>query len=270
MIDHRKAHGRHHTRAKCAPLVLGALLVGVPSLWAAELSVSDVAVRPGHTSTVVVSGSIHGESTFGLTVLVELVPRSGSVGRVMFTPQKATRFALAEVYVTEESRFERASLIAFDPEVSHGDIDRLGDAWPEMGSFTAFDTVRSGDLSLNGFVDDNGTFLSDATRFSGPLASLPVVAASDAEGVWDVRLSTRAGDSRWEGVATTLVAGTITVTPGACAADAECDDGESQTSDRCLAGICRNDVIGRKFEAHGAEGAGRGARRDSSVQQVDE
>jgi hypothetical protein len=62
-------------------------------------------------------------------------------------------------------------------------------------------------------VDDDGSWMCGASvDFSGPLASFPVVAGPDADGVWDVWLSTYVGDSRWECVdSTTLINGTITV-----------------------------------------------------------
>lgn len=262
----------NRTRPHIGGRILGAMalmlctwLWSVPPLRAAELSVRDLAVRPGHSAVVVVSGAIRGEKTFGLTVLVELVPRAGSAGWVMFTPQTSTAVVPGQVYVTRESALASASLVVIEPESTRGDIEQLGDTWPERGSFTAFDTGRSGNVVLNGFVDDNGTFLSESTRYWGTLAALPVMVADNADGVWDVFLSTSVGDSGWEGVPTILIAGTITVARDACAVDLDCDDGLVGTDDVCSAGVCEHRRAERKGDAAGRLGSGDRAGRFSTT-----
>jgi hypothetical protein len=176
----------------------------------ASLAVQSLNIPPGATTGLNVSGTLNGESTFGVTILVQIVPRGGTTGTVTFTPA---------------------------PPV---DIVQAGDAWPGAGTFTAFDTNQSGSSMLNGSVDDNGTFVPASTTFSDYLTTFPVVASPDASGTWDVRLSTSVGDSSWEDVLTGLIEGTITVTPGACVDDVECDDGNLCTDDICAAGLCQN------------------------------
>ncbi|UCC32509.1 MAG: hypothetical protein JSU86_09540 [Phycisphaerales bacterium] len=187
-------------------VVMAAMLV-VANAEGAELSVGNVAVIPGDTQSVVVSGAIAGESTFGLTITLEIVPRSGNVGTVTFTAA---------------------------PPV---DILQLGDPWPGQGMFSTFDTDLAGSLLLNGSVDDNGTYVPGPVVFSGPLTAFPIVASEDATGVWDVTLSTSGYDSSWGGLITTLVPGTITVPPE-CSGDEECDDGDPCTEDACVENEC--------------------------------
>lgn len=177
---------------------------------AVSLLVNPVAVQPGGASTVVVRGTINGLSTFGVTVLAELVPRAGATGTVEFTPS---------------------------PPV---DVVQLGDPWPGAGTFSAFDTDGTGSATLNGTVDDNGSFVPGPVTFSGPLSRFPIQASAGADGVWDVLLSTSAGSSGWEGVATALLDGAVTVTPSACTAHAQCDDANVCTDDACVSGICEN------------------------------
>ena len=57
------------------------LVVATSGVEAAELSVDDLAMPPAGTATVVVSGSIAGESTFGVNILLESVPRAGNTKR---------------------------------------------------------------------------------------------------------------------------------------------------------------------------------------------
>jgi hypothetical protein len=161
---------------------VGALLCGA-TLEAAELSVGNVAMPSNSTATVVVSGNIAAESTFGVNIQVEILSRVGSTGTVTFTAAPPT------------------------------DITQLGDPWPGVGTFSTYDTDMTGSPALNGSVDDNGTFVPGPVTFSGALAGFPVRASAGAGGVWDVVLSTSGGDSAWEGLVTTLVAGTITVSP---------------------------------------------------------
>ena len=154
-------------------------------LGAATLSVFDVSLLAGRASEVLVSGEIVDRLTFGLTIVVGLVPRAGNTGTVSFT------------------------------EAPPSDIIEVGDPWPFVGTFTPFDTDQSGAVTLNGMVDDNGTFLPASVTFSGPLAAFPVIASEDAQGVWDIVLSVPGSNSSWEGLATTLRAGNLRiVAPG--------------------------------------------------------
>jgi len=152
---------------------------GVP-----ELAVNDVVMSPGASAELVVSGDISGESTFGVTILVEIMPRAGARGAVTFTPA---------------------------PPI---DISQVGDPWPGVATFTPLDTDLSASLALNGSVDDNGIFIPEPVTFSGSLSGFPLQASSDAQGVWDVLLATSADDSSWEGLVTTLKPGTIAVANG--------------------------------------------------------
>ena len=77
--------------------------------------------------------------------------------------------------------------------------------------FIIYDTTITGSGLLNGSWDDNGTGLPGPVTCSGDLSGFPVRASSDADGIWDVVLSTALGSSAWEGIATTLVEGTVTV-----------------------------------------------------------
>jgi hypothetical protein len=157
------------------------LFVPVVGLRAAELAVGDVSIPPGTTANVLVSGSIANESTFGVTIMLEIIPRAGARGVVRFTPSPPN------------------------------DIVQLGDSWPEAGTFTPYDTDYTFSETLNGSADDNGTFIPAPVSFAGTLSSFPISANADAAGVWDLVLATSAGDSSWEGLPTTLTSGTITV-----------------------------------------------------------
>lgn len=166
----------------CSAIVIVAFIA--PALGqGASLTASDVSLVAGEQGVVVVSGAVINLNTFGLTILVELVPREGSVGIVQFTPA---------------------------PPV---DVHQLDDPWADAGMYTAFDTNAAGFSStLNGYVDDNGTFFCDAQLlYGGRLAGFPIIASGDAIGIWDVRLSTNFGDSSWECVPTALQHGTITI-----------------------------------------------------------
>ena len=133
---------------------------------------------------VVVFGDIAGQSTFGVTIQVVIDSRPGNTGTVFFTPAPPP------------------------------DIVQLGDPWPGVGTFTPFDTDLTGSLTLNGNVDDYGVYLAQPVSFSGPLSGFPVQAGMHANGVWDVVLSSYAGDSTWGELDTTPHHGTITVTGG--------------------------------------------------------
>ncbi len=148
---------------------------------AAELTAHNLNLMSGETSRVVVSGRIAGELTFGVNIMVEIVPRAGATGVVRFTPA---------------------------PPV---DIVQLGDPWPGLGVFNWFDTDVSYSEALNGSVDGDGIFIPTPVTFSGDLVMYPVEAGAGARGVWDLRLSTSVGDSFWDGLATTLTPGTLTV-----------------------------------------------------------
>ena len=184
------------------------VVVGVGSVQAADLSVGSLAMTQDQTATVVVSGSVSGESTYGVNLLLEIVPRGGNNGTVTFT--------------------------AAPPP----DVVQIGDPWPGIGTFTRYDTDLTGSVLLNGSVDDDGTFVPAPVTFSGDLAGFPVISSIDAEGIWDVTLSTSAGNSSWELLTTTLVAGTITVTQAECLTDPDCDDGVDCTDDACVVGSC--------------------------------
>ncbi|RME40337.1 MAG: hypothetical protein D6788_03530, partial [Planctomycetota bacterium] len=191
-------------------LFIVAVLLAAGPLQAAELSVTSISLTPGGTGTVVVAGNIAGESTFGYTILVELVPRAGNTGTVTFTPA---------------------------PPV---DVTEINDPWPGAGTFSPFDTDSSGSLTQNGAVSDNGTFVPGALTFTGDLAGFPVVASTDASGTWDVVLTTASGTSSWEGLTTTLIAGTVTVAGTPCVVDTDCDDGNPCTDNICDAtGTCQ-------------------------------
>ncbi len=105
---------------------LATTLISLSAGRGAELSVADTIVTPAGTATVVVSGDIAGESTFGVNILLEIFPRAGNTGTVEFTPE---------------------------PPI---DIVQLGDPWPAAGTFSTFDTLGSSSPLRNGSVDDSG------------------------------------------------------------------------------------------------------------------
>ena len=164
--------------------LLSALAAGPISAELPTLSVSDLAMLAGDTDTVVVSGDIDGQSTFGVTIQVLIDPRPGNTGTVLFTPAPPP------------------------------DVVQLGDPLPKLGTYTPYDTNITGWRTLNGSDDDNGDFVVRPVTFSGPLSGFPVHASQNADGVWDVLLSSYAGDSSWGALVTTLHHGTITVTGG--------------------------------------------------------
>ena len=165
-----------------AAVIIGALgIAGSPPVAAAEMVASDVAVARGRVAAVDVHGEVFNESTFGVNVLVELVPRAGATGSVVFTPALPV------------------------------DVEQLSDPWPGAGTFSPFDTDRTASSTLNGSVDDNGSFLPANVTFSGPLSRFPVRASADAFGAWEVRLATSAGSSSWEGIETQLRSGMLRI-----------------------------------------------------------
>ncbi len=219
--------------------------------WAAEMSVGDVRMRANRTAGVVVSGSIDGESTFGWTIMLELTPREGNRGTVTFTLEAAGHPGKRpSVVVVKNARGVDA--VRLEQVHREGvDIIQLSDVWPDIGNFTGYDTLQAGSDTLNGAVDENGTFLPAPVTFSGALASFPVLASPNARGVWDVTLWTSVGESGWEGVDTTLVGGTITVSHKVCKGHHDCNDRDPCTDDTCVAGVCeyvRNDRLCREAE----------------------
>ncbi len=167
-----------------------AVLVGVVVAEAADIAVEDLSLAPGETGTLVVSAAIADEETWGITILVEILPRAGNTGTLEFTLAPPTDIAL------------------------------LGDVWegnpfPEL-RFSTFDTDL-GSPSLNATGLDNGTLQPALVTWSGQHAGFPVVASADASGVWDVTLSTSVGASLWELPATSnLTDGTVTVSAFSC------------------------------------------------------
>ncbi len=151
---------------------------------AAELSANDVTMEPGTTAAVVVSGTIAGEAAYAVEISLLISRRPTTAGTVQFTPA---------------------------PPV---DIVQVGNPWPRPGFFEGFDTDRSLTPLYNGSVANGGTFFPEPVTYSGPLASFPVIASEDADGVWDVVLYS--SGSTWVPVPTTVSYGTITVvgTPG--------------------------------------------------------
>lgn len=170
------------TFCRLALIILSGLFALGTRARGAELTVHDLTLSPGMSAVVVVSGRVDQEETPGVNILLEIVPRAGATGIVRFTPS---------------------------PPV---DIEQLGDPWPGVGTFSPYDIDLTSSDSLNGSVDDNGTFVPEVTTFAGNLASYPVQASEDADGEWDVFLSTLIGDSNWEGLPTSLESGTISVT----------------------------------------------------------
>jgi len=138
---------------------------------------------PDTSDSLVVSGHIDGEFTCGVTCLVEIIARAGNTGTLVFTPE---------------------------PPV---DVVQLGDPWLGSGIFTASDTLGTFSSTLNGSEQHNASMIPASLVYSGDLSGFPIVASADAGGVWDIALSTSSADSSWEGVGTTLVAGTVLVVP---------------------------------------------------------
>lgn len=201
---------RIHRHQRLLLVAMPILLAASARLEGAELSVGDVTMLAGTNADVVVSGTVTNEVTYGVTILVELESRVGNTGTVVFT---------------------------LSPPL---DIVPGVDPWPSGGAFSAFDTDSPAfSDTLNGSVDDDGNYVCTlALDFSDVLSTFPVTASADAEGVWDVRLSTSVGDSNWECLTTTLTAGTITVSQAECIGDADCDDTVPCTDDTCVSGSC--------------------------------
>ena len=211
-IDTGGEMGKKAMTGKRALLAWLMCLLAATAAPGAELSVDSLSMPPGSTVTLTVSGDIAGESTFGVTIQVEILSRVGNTGTLEFTPAPP------------------------------GDITQEGDPWSGVGTFLIFDTDPAGTDSpiLNGSIDTDDDFLPVPVTFSGLLSGFPIVASFDADGVWDFVLSTSDGDSSWEGPFTTLLAGTVTVIPGACTIDFDCDDLNPCTDDSCDLGTCLN------------------------------
>jgi hypothetical protein len=223
------------------PVVAAAgCLLASSAAEAAELSAGDLKMRPNGIAKVVVSGEIDGEWTFGWSIMVELIPREGSSGTVTFTTVPPGPPPKRASFVVRENPGCLATVRLEQPYRPGVDIKQMVDVWADQGTFTTYDTERTGSSALNGAVDENGTLVAAPVAFSGPLAVFPVVASPDAAGVWDVSLSTWVGDSSWEGIETQLMSGSITISHGACSAAWDCDDGDPCTDDVCDAGTCRN------------------------------
>lgn len=246
-------------------VVAGTLLL-ISAAMGAELRVGDSLLRPGGTGLVTVSGSIDMEETYGVTVMIELVPRATAQGTLEFTSVRvAAPMQRAGVTVEPDvGEYGRVRVsIAKRVDV---DVRQPGDPWPEIGSFTAYDTDHTESTTLNGSVDDNGSFVPSAVSYDGRLSAFPISASGNAEGVWDVYLSTSAGDSSWEGVATDLFAGTVTVSRTACSRDRDCRDKDPCTTDSCSAGVCQHVQVSGdcKSTPQGSEGRKTRTQRSRS------
>jgi len=181
--------------------VTGSLgVIGLTVASEAVLSVSDVTMVAGRNATAVASGEIVDEDTFGVTVLLKLVPRAGAIGTVEFTPAPPP------------------------------DIFQIGDPWPSAGAYTVYDTDNAPSAVFNGFIDDNGTQVHEPSTFVGEVAGFPIVASGDALGEWDIRLmyfdgaleKPRVMWSSWEDVLTTMRHGVLKVV--------KAGDGDGSTS----------------------------------------
>ena len=150
---------------------------GVGVVSNALISAADVTLPAGRVSNVVVAGTLLGAETTGVTIVLELVASTEAAGTVSFT--------------------------AAPP----GDVEQLGDPWPDAGSFSVFDSDVTGSTALNGSVDDNGSFELTAVTYDGELSGFPVATSVDAAGAWNIRLCVGScfdGDasSSWNGIPT--------------------------------------------------------------------
>lgn len=231
---------------------------------AAEMSAGHVTMRPGDSADVIVSGEIEEESTFAWTVMIELVPRSSARGTVTFTTSNAEVMERASAVVIHKTSANVDAVRIEQPQRPDVDIRRQDDVWPDVGNFTAFDTHKAGSARLNGAVDDNGTLVPAPVSFSGALAHFPLVASRNARGVWDVVLSTSVGASNWEGIQTSLIGGTITVSNRVCRGARDCNDRDPCTVDTCRAGQCvhsRNEGTCGEVKATRLSPLGKGGHR---------
>ncbi len=60
------------------PKAVAFYLLAATATLGTELSVNSLAMSPNSIVTLTVSGDIAGESTFGYTILLEIVPRVGN------------------------------------------------------------------------------------------------------------------------------------------------------------------------------------------------
>ena len=195
-------------------------------------------VRANGKGRIVVSGSIDNDSTFGVTIMLELIPRPGSVGTVEFTPvrtaapqRRGSVFIHAMTDRPDEVRVSRTAA----PDV---DVAEIGDPWPDQGNFSPFDTDETKSPTLNGVISDNGTFMAAPVAFQGSLSVHPIRVSPDARGIWDVTLATSRGSSGWEGIPTVLRDATIIINSKACVSRSDCDDRDDCTIDSCESGAC--------------------------------
>ena len=232
----RRAIARPWTRRTAAVVIL----LASSYCAAAELSVGNIMVRPNGNGRIAVSGSIDNESTFGVTIMLELLPRPGSVGTVEFTPvrtaapqRRGSVFILAMTDRPDEVRVTRTA-------AADVDIAEIGDPWPDQGNFSPFDTDETKSPTLNGVMSDNGTFMAAPVAFQGTLSVHPIRVSPGARGIWDVTLATSRGSSGWEGIPTVLRDATIIISSKACASRSDCNDDDDCTVDSCEAGVCRH------------------------------
>ncbi len=165
------------------------LAIASPGMAVQQLSVNNLTLAPSATDTLVVSGNVD-VPTAGATIIVVLSPQGGNTGTVTFTPGAV-------------------------------DIVQLGHPWSTQGPLTRLDADDLGFPTENYYADINGSGANQAVVYNGPLAGFPVVASSDATGVWDVSLSSVnfSLDSTWDAnppIVTTRISGTITVMAATC------------------------------------------------------
>ena len=108
-----------------ALLIVGSVGLSGPSPCAAApvLQVTDITVPRGGLGDIVVWGEISGESTFGVSILVELIPRPGTRGTVRFTPSESP--ADSDIVQLEAVQIV-ADRIYRDPITNIAERDRTG------------------------------------------------------------------------------------------------------------------------------------------------
>jgi len=183
---------------------------------AATITAPNLTLVQGQSGNIIISASVDGELVDGVTLVLEIEPTSGAIGSVTFTPAASA---------LEEDIFE------INRPFTGGTVDSL-------------DTNDTLSLLRNGLTHDSGT-LPAATTFNAALATFPIITSSDADGLWNIKLSIDfpASSSQWHpgaNVITTLIEGTIAVAPPFCNGDAECDDFNLCTNDTCVSGRCIN------------------------------
>ena len=243
MIEFVRYASRPGIRRSVCCLLAALCFLAAGESRAAELSVGTLFMRANSENQVVVSGAIEDEATIGVTIRLEIRPRPGNVGTVEFTPAQAAAVSRRGTIAIRHKEGRHAEVRINAESSVQVDVVQVGDPWPDQGTFSPFDTDRTNAPTLNGSVDDNGTFLPTAITYEGALSSFPIRASAGASGVWDVVLSTSHGDSSWEGVPTTMRHATIAVTPKACVSSADCNDDDACTLDRCEAGVCVHEIV---------------------------